>query len=100
MSDTRSTEAPPDNNVGKFRIPGEDSKSVANTPIMTSDAFERYKQLRMDFNQILQQNKSAFTELALLAPGDTAKNPEIQAVLMLLARLLENADSRVMRESK
>ena len=90
----------PDNNGGKYRIAGEGAGPVAEAPLLTSEAFEYFKTLRVELNEILIKNKASFTELAQQAPGGTVKNPEVLAMLMLLAKRLYNADSQTVVEKK
>jgi hypothetical protein len=96
MSDPRGgVEGPPDNNAGKYRIPGESPEPIAEEPMFTSNALEAFKEMRMEVNRILSQNRASFKEIHDLSPGGSVSNPEVLAVLMMLARRLTNADTEL-----
>ena len=90
----------PDNNGGKYRIAGEAADPLEELPIFTSEVFEYFKKMRVELNEILSKNRAGFKDLAVLAPEGTVKNPEVLALLMLLAKRLYNADSGIVEQKK
>lgn len=86
---------PDENNGGKFRIAGENPEAVAEAPLFTSNALEAFKEMRMEVNQILVKNRASFKDLADLSPGGAVRDPEVLAVIMMLAKRLTNADSEI-----